>query len=250
MSLLEQIISANNRQSGVFLQPPIRNRLGINRRRIRTCRCDRCIPRFRYHLVPFASHFSRYLVISIICDVMCYRSLLTLFQPFILFFFIHLSLELVGETKQKDQAKIQFESKVRTPNMQDLKKKSGRNQTQSRFKDLLEEDSEEESRPDPNHILAFTMFTKTNHQLPASSVTINVIVINDMHIGMKQKTFFPLPKIKQDFSKRRIYEKSPAQQGSTLKRNFKIILTVSKAQVFFFFFFFFQKKGTSYNLCV
>ena len=24
-----------------FLQPPIRNRLGINRRRIRTCRCDR-----------------------------------------------------------------------------------------------------------------------------------------------------------------------------------------------------------------
>ena len=44
MALLEQIIGANNRQSGVFLQPPIRNRLGINRRRIRTCRCDRCIP--------------------------------------------------------------------------------------------------------------------------------------------------------------------------------------------------------------
>ena len=44
MSLLEQIIGANNRQSGVFLQPPIRNRLGINRRRIRTCRCDQCIP--------------------------------------------------------------------------------------------------------------------------------------------------------------------------------------------------------------
>ena len=35
------------------------------------------------------------------------------------FFFIHLSLELVGEKKQKDQAKIQFESKLRTPN-QDL----------------------------------------------------------------------------------------------------------------------------------
>ena len=47
-------------------------------------------------------------------------------------------------------------------------KKDGQNQTQSRFKDLLEEDSEAESRPDPNHILAFT---KTNHQLPASSVT-------------------------------------------------------------------------------
>ena len=48
-------------------------------------------------------------------------------------------MELVGEKKQKDQAKIQFESKVRTSN-QDLKK-SGQNQTQSRFKDLLEEDS-------------------------------------------------------------------------------------------------------------
>ena len=55
-------------------------------------------------------------------------------------FFIHLSLELVGEKKQKEQAKIQFESKVRTPN-QDLKI-SGQNQTDSRFKDLLEEDSE------------------------------------------------------------------------------------------------------------
>ena len=39
-----------------------------------------------------------------------------------MFFFIiiiHMSLKLVGEKKQKDQAKIQFESKVRTPN-QDL----------------------------------------------------------------------------------------------------------------------------------
>ena len=44
------------------------------------------------------------------------------------------------EKKQKDQAKIQFESKIRTPN-QDLKI-SGQNQTESRFKDLLEEDSE------------------------------------------------------------------------------------------------------------
>ena len=59
---------------------------------------------------------------------------------FFFFFFIHLSLELVGEKKQKPQAKIQFESKVRTPN-QDLKI-SGQNQTESRFKDLLEEDSE------------------------------------------------------------------------------------------------------------
>ena len=93
------------------------------------------------------------------------------------FFFIHLSLELVGQKKQNDQAKIQFDSKVRTPN-QDLKK-SGQNQTQSRFNYLLEEDSEAESRPDPNHILAFT---KTNHQLPASSVIYNVIIINDVHI--------------------------------------------------------------------
>ena len=59
---------------------------------------------------------------------------------FFFFFFIHLSLELVGEKKQKEQAKIQFESKVRTPN-QDLKI-SGQNQTESRFKDLLEEDIE------------------------------------------------------------------------------------------------------------
>ena len=53
---------------------------------------------------------------------------------------IHLSLELVGEKKQKEQAKIQFQSKVRTPN-QDLKI-SGQNQTESWFKDLLEEDIE------------------------------------------------------------------------------------------------------------
>ena len=46
----------------------------------------------------------------------------------------------MGEKKQEDQAKIKFESKVRTPN-QDLKI-SGQNQTESRFKDLLEEDIE------------------------------------------------------------------------------------------------------------
>ena len=50
---------------------------------------------------------------------------------------------------------------------------------------------------------------------------------------MKQKTFFPLPKIKQDFSKRRENEKSPAQQGSTLKKNFENHFTVSKAQGLF-----------------
>ena len=100
------------------------------------------------------------------------------------FYFIHLSLDLVGEKKQKDQAKIQFESEVRTPN-QDLKK-SGQNQTQSRFEDLLEEDSEAESRPDPNHILAFT---KTNHQLPASSVY-NFIVIDDMHVKRNEAENF------------------------------------------------------------
>ena len=37
-------------------------------------------------------------------------------------------------------AKVQFESKVRTPNQD--KKISGQNQTESRFKDLLEEDIE------------------------------------------------------------------------------------------------------------
>ena len=61
---------------------------------------------------------------------------------------------LVGERKQKVQAKIQFESKVRTPNQDH--KKGGKNQIQSRFKDLSEEDSETESLHDPNHILAFT----------------------------------------------------------------------------------------------
>ena len=92
--------------------------------------------------------------------------MLNLFFFYFFFFFIHLSLELVGEKKQKDQAKIQFESEVRTPN-QDLNI-SGQNQTESRFKDLLEEDIEAKSRPYPNHIL---VFTKTNYQLPASSVT-------------------------------------------------------------------------------
>ena len=52
---------------------------------------------------------------------------------------------------------------------------------------------------------------------------------------MKQKTFFPSPKNKTRLLKEKDNEKSPAQQGSTLKRNFKIILTVSKAHGFFFF---------------
>ena len=53
---------------------------------------------------------------------------------------------------------------------------------------------------------------------------------------MKQKThFFPSPKNKTRLLKEKDNEKSPAQQGSTLKRNIKIILTVSKAQGFFFF---------------
>ena len=49
--------------------------------------------------------------------------------------------------------------------------------------------------------------------------------------------FFSSPKNKTRLLKEKNNEKSPAQQGSTLKRNFKIILTVSKAQGFFF-----QKK--------
>ena len=61
---------------------------------------------------------------------------------------------------------------------------------------------------------------------------------------MKQKTFFSSPKNKTRLLKEKDNEKSPAQQGSTLKRNFKIILTVSKAQGFFFP----PKKGTSYKL--
>ena len=56
MSFLEQIIGANNRQSGVFLQPQIRNRLGINRRRIRTCRCDRCIPTYMALVRPLLEY--------------------------------------------------------------------------------------------------------------------------------------------------------------------------------------------------
>ena len=50
---------------------------------------------------------------------------------------------------------------------------------------------------------------------------------------MKQKTFFSSPKNKTRLLKEKDNEKSPAQQGSTLKRNIKIILTVSKAQGFF-----------------
>ena len=40
---------------------------------------------------------------------------------------------------------------------------------------------------------------------------------------MKQKTLFSSPQNKTDFSKRTKNEISPAQQGSTLKRNFKNI---------------------------
>ena len=109
----------------------------------------------------------------------------------------------------------------------------GKNQTQSRFKDLLEEDSEAESRPDPNHILTFT---KTNHQLHASSVTMHVI--NDMHIKWNEADFFSSPKNKTRLLKEKDNEKSPAQQGSTLKRNFKNHFNSIQGTGFFFF-----KKG-------
>ena len=49
-----------------------------------------------------------------------------------------------------------------------------------------------------------------------------------------RKLFFSSPKNKTRLLKEKDNEKSPAQQGSILKRNIKIILTVSKAQVFFF----------------
>ena len=49
-----------------------------------------------------------------------------------------------------------------------------KNQTQSRIKDLQEEDSEAESRPEPNHILAVT---KINHKHPASSVTMLLLML-------------------------------------------------------------------------
>ena len=85
----------------------------------------------------------------------------------------HLYLELEGERKHKNnQAKIQFESKIRTSN-QDYR--GQKPDTKHWFKDLLEEDSEVESRPNTNHILAFT--NKTNNQLPASSVTMFNICI-------------------------------------------------------------------------
>ena len=44
------------------------------------------------------------------------------------------------------------------------------------------------------------------------------------------KLFFSSPKNKTRLFKEKDNEKSPAQQGSTLKRNIKIILIVSKAQ--------------------
>ena len=56
-----------------------------------------------------------------------------------------------------------------------------------------------------------------------------------MHIKRNEaENFFSSPKNKTRLLKDKDNEKSPAQQGSTLKRNFKIILTVSKAQDFFF----------------
>ena len=68
-----------------------------------------------------------------------------------------------------------------------------------------------------------------------------------MHIKRNEAVnfFFSSPKNKTRLLKEKDNEKSPAQQGSTLKRNQIIILTVSKAQGFFFLS---KKKGTSYNL--
>ena len=62
-----------------------------------------------------------------------------------------------------------------------------------------------------------------------------------MHVKQNEAEnfFFPSPK-KQRLLKEKDNEKRPAQQGSTLKRKIKIILTVSKAQGFFF-----KKKGTN-----
>ena len=62
-----------------------------------------------------------------------------------------------------------------------------------------------------------------------------------MHLKRKEAVnfFFSSPKNKTRLLKEKDNERSPAQQGSTLKRNIKIILTVSKAQGFFFFI---QKK--------
>ena len=70
--------------------------------------------------------------------------------------------------RKSKKVRQKYNSNQRSGLQTKIFKKVGKNQTQSRFKDLPEEDSEAESRPDPNHILAFT---KTNDQLPASSVT-------------------------------------------------------------------------------
>ena len=142
---------------------------------------------------------------------------------FFFFFFNHLYLELAGrESIKNNQAKIQFKSKIRILN-QDILKVEDKNQTWSRFKDLLEEDSRTESRPDPNHILAFT---ETNHQFPG------MISYNVIHKNRKwneaENVFFSSPKNETDFSQRRKNESSLAQQGSTLKRNFKNYFTVQK----------------------
>ena len=86
-----------------------------------------------------------------------------------LFFY---SLVLGGGEKAKRSGKNTIRIKDQDSKPRSLK--SRQNLTQSRFKDLLEEDSEAESRPDPNHILAFI---KTNHQLPVSSVTMLLLSI-------------------------------------------------------------------------
>ena len=109
-------------------------------------------------------------------------------------FFNHLYLELVGERKHKNnQVKIQFESKIRTSN-QDYKNRGQKPDTKHWFKDLLEEDIGVESRPDTNHILAFT--NKTNHQLPASSVTMLNICIKSRNLkGGIGSLFYPWPMV-------------------------------------------------------
>ena len=161
---------------------------------------------------------------------------------FFIFFSIHLSLELVGGEKAKRLGKNTIRIKG-----QDSKPRSLKKWAKTRHR----AGSKAYWRRTVRQSLDLTRTPSWPLQrLTTSSLHIsyNVIVIKYvMHIKWNEARnfFFPLPKIKQDFSKKRKNEKSPAQQSSTLKRNFKNHFSVSMAQ---FFVFFFTKTGTTYNL--
>ena len=119
------------------------------------------------------------------------------------FFRNHLSLVLVGERKQEDQAKMQFESKVKTPN-QHLRKRGQKLDTEQVQRSTGGRQwGRVPTWPEPH----FADFFKDS---PPCIISYNdVIVVNVMHIKRNEaENFFSSPKNKTDFSKRRKNEKN------------------------------------------